>query len=87
MPTEPSASIAAADSLLNCLVSVAWDDAAFDLDAPPDVIRLTTVGWLYAADAASVTVASEADSDLSYFRSFTVIPASLVRQIRLLTPE
>jgi hypothetical protein len=47
---------------------------------------MTTVGYLIKNTPSMLVIASEAGPEMDYFRSYTAIPASIIRQIRLLGP-
>ena len=68
------------------LVAVTWEDASFDLDKDPGTLQMVTVGYLIRQTAALCVVAGEAGTNMDYFRSYTAIPASIIRSIRLLQP-
>ena len=71
-----------AQAIVDQLVIVEWDDAAFDLDAPPHVSRLLTVGWIVAEDSSHISLACERDRAGEYARGFTTIPRTCVVDIR-----
>lgn len=85
--TSKDAPLAASSRLpLHSLLAVTWEDAAFDLDKDPGILLMTTVGYLVRQNSQLLTLAGEAGGEMDYFRSYTAIPASLIRSIKHLQP-
>ena len=86
-PRGSSARSAGAERLpQHSLVAITWEDAAFDLDKDPGTLQMVTVGYLIRQTQVVTVIASEAGPNMDYFRSYTAIPASIIRSIKLLQP-
>lgn len=70
----------------HALLQITWEDAAFDLDKDPGTLQMVTVGYLIRQTQQVTVLAGEAGASMDYFRSYTAIPSSLIRSIKLLTP-
>lgn len=83
--SKPLAATAAPEFLpAGTLASVTWLDAAFDLDAEPQMYTLQTLGFVIRHNSSCICLAGEGDG--AYFRAFTVIPAGLIQKITRLVP-
>lgn len=74
----------AAQPALHDLIQVTWLDAAFDLDRDPGLEIMQTVGYLLRYTEELLLLASESNAKLDYFRSYTCIPAGMIRSIAVL---
>lgn len=78
---KPPAAPAAAAPQPHDLIQVTWLDAAFDLDKDPGLEIMQTVGYLIRHTDELLLLAGESNAKLDYFRSYTCIPAGMIRGI------
>lgn len=69
------------------LVVVTWLDAHFDLDDETECEPMMTVGYVIKHTQSKISIASEANARLDYFRAHTSIPAAMVLTVVELAPR